>query len=112
MNDAGLVVLAVFTAPEASVRGRARDLVGPDRFATVHVSTPLEACRRRDPAGLYRSHASGAVQGVPGIDFEYEAPTDAELVIPFHELGAPDAALRSAVERVMAFLEARGVIRD
>jgi hypothetical protein len=48
--------------------------------------------------------------GVPGVDFDYEAPADAELTIPLHELGAPDVALRTAVERVMALLEGRGVI--
>jgi bifunctional enzyme CysN/CysC len=110
MNDAGLITLAVFTAPEAGVRARARDLVGGDRFALIHVSTPLEECRRRDPSGLYRDLAAGKVAGVPGVDFDYEAPADAELTIPLHELGAPDVALRTAVERVMALLEGRGVI--
>jgi adenylylsulfate kinase-like enzyme len=110
MNDAGLITLAVFTAPEAAVRERARELVGADRFALVHVSTTLDECRRRDPSGLYRDLAAGKVEGVPGVDFDYEAPTDAELVIPMHELGAPDAALRTAVERVMALLDARGAI--
>jgi len=110
MNDAGLITLAVFTAPEASVRERARDLVGRGRFALVHVSTPLEECRRRDPSGLYRDLAEGKVTGVPGVDFDYEAPADAELVIPLHELGSPDVALRTAVDRVMALLERRGAI--
>jgi bifunctional enzyme CysN/CysC len=110
LNELGLVVLASFTAPDSSVRIRARELVGSDRFAVVHVSTPLEACRRRDPVGLYRDAASGAVKDVPGVDFEYEAPTDAEITIPFHELGTPDAAIRTAVERVLTFIESRGVM--
>jgi adenylylsulfate kinase-like enzyme len=76
----------------------------------VHVSTTLDACRLRDPSGLYRDAAEGAIQNVPGVDFEYESPTDADLVLPMHELGARDAALRTAVERVTALLEARGVI--
>jgi adenylylsulfate kinase-like enzyme len=110
MNEIGLVVLASFTAPDATVRSKARELVGADCFALVHVSTPLEACRRRDPVGLYRDAAQGSVKDVPGVDFEYDQPTDADLVIPFHELGTPDAAVRTAVERVMALLESRGVL--
>jgi hypothetical protein len=35
---------------------------------------------------------------------------NAELTIPLHELGAPDVALRTAVDRVMALLEGRGAI--
>jgi bifunctional enzyme CysN/CysC len=111
MNEIGLVVLASFTAPDASVRAKARDLVGASQFALVHVSTPLDACRTRDPVGLYRDAAQGTVKDVPGVDFEYDQPADADLTIPFHELGAPDVAIRTAVERVMALLDARGVIR-
>jgi bifunctional enzyme CysN/CysC len=118
MNEIGLVVLASFTAPEASVRMKARDLVGRDRFALVHVSTPLEACRRRDPAGLYRDAAAGSVTNVPGVDFAYERPgaddLDAalDLELPFHELGAPEVAVRTCVERVMKLLADRGVLRS
>jgi len=111
MNDAGLVVLAVFTAPEAAVRDRARDLVGADRFALVHVSTPLEACRTRDSSGLYAAAARGSVKDLPGVDFDYEAPAAADLVLPLHELGAGETAIRTAVERVMALLDGRGVIK-
>jgi bifunctional enzyme CysN/CysC len=110
MNEIGLVVLASFTAPDAAFRAKARELVGADRFALVHVATSLEACRRRDPAGLYRDAAAGTVQDVPGVDLAYEAPSDADLVLPMHELGATDAALRTAVERVMALLESRGAV--
>ena len=110
MNEVGLVVLASFTAPDASVRARARELVGPDRFALVHVSTPLDACRRRDPSGLYAAAARGSVKDVPGLDLDYETPADADLALPMHEFGAGEAALRVAVERVMAFLETRGAV--
>jgi bifunctional enzyme CysN/CysC len=110
-NEAGLVVLASFTAPEAASRERARELVGADRFATVYLSTPLEVCRDRDPSGLYREAASGAITGVPGVDLEYEAPESPDLAIPFHELGPTDVALSAAVERVLTFLDSRGVLR-
>jgi bifunctional enzyme CysN/CysC len=97
---------------------KARDLVGRDRFALVHVSTPLEACRRRDPAGLYRDAAAGSVTNVPGVDFAYEPPSSddfdptLDLEIPFHELGTPEVAVRTAVERVMRLLAERGVLRS
>ncbi|MEY3025680.1 MAG: Bifunctional enzyme CysN/CysC [Planctomycetota bacterium] len=109
-NDVGLVVLASFTAPDAAARERARELVGGDRFAVVYLSTPLEHCRSRDTSGLYRDAEAGAVRGVPGVDLEYEAPTNADLVIPFHELGTQDAALRIAADRVISLLESRGAI--
>jgi bifunctional enzyme CysN/CysC len=108
MNEIGLIVLASFTAPDASVRARARELVGRERFALVHVSTPIDACRRRDPSGLYAAAARGSVKDVPGLDLDYETPTDADLVLPIHELGSGEAGIRAAVERVLAYLEAKG----
>jgi bifunctional enzyme CysN/CysC len=110
MNEIGLIVLASFTAPDASVRARARELVGRERFALVHVSTPIDACRRRDPSGLYAAAARGSVKDVPGLDLDYETPTDADLVLPIHELGSGEAGIRAAVERVLAYLEAKGAL--
>ena len=103
-------MLASFTAPDAAVRERARELVGRDRFAVVHLSTPLVECRLRDAHGLYADADRGVVRDVPGIDFVYEEPSDAELVLPLHALGTQDAAVHTAVERVMEFLRERGAL--
>ena len=110
LNEIGLIVLASFTAPDAAVRERARELVGRDRFAVVHLSTPLVECRLRDAHGLYADADRGVVRDVPGIDFVYEEPSDAELVLPLHALGTQDAAVHTAVERVMELLRERGAL--
>lgn len=69
-------------------------------------STPACAAIRQGFTAMRRRVLSRAF----GLDFEYEAPTNAQLTIPFHELGATDVALRTSVDRVMALLEARGII--
>jgi len=51
-------------------------------FFEVHVSTPLETCEQRDPKGLYKKARAGLIPQFTGIDSPYEAPLDAELVIP------------------------------
>jgi bifunctional enzyme CysN/CysC len=47
----------------------------------VWVKTPTEICIERDPKGLYKKAASGAIPNMTGIGQEYEAPTHAELIL-------------------------------
>ena len=47
INDAGLICIAAFVAPSEEVRQKARDVVGRERFLTVHVATRW---RRADSA--------------------------------------------------------------
>ncbi len=101
LNEAGLVAIGSFVAPEAGTRQRARELVGSDRFILVHLAAPIEHCREALP-GLYGDAKSVAV---PGVDFPYEAPTDADLVLRSDEL---DAAACAA--KVVELLQSRGLL--
>ena len=103
LNDAGLLCVASLVAPLAEARQRSRDLVGPERFLLVHVSTPLEACRAADRSGLYRDADAGKISDVPGLSFPYEVPGDADLTLPAHELSIAECA-----DRIVLELERRG----
>jgi bifunctional enzyme CysN/CysC len=105
VNDAGLLCLASFVAPEADARKKSRALVGEDRFFLVHLAAPLEACQSSDRSGLYRDAAAGKLHDVPGISFPYEPPHDADLVLPSHEL-----PLEECATRILAELVRRGVL--
>lgn len=74
LNDEGLVAVAALISPLRAQREVARALVGPARFVEVHVATPLEACRARDPKALYARAAAGELSGLTGVDAPYEAP--------------------------------------
>jgi bifunctional enzyme CysN/CysC len=67
-------------------------------FMEVHVDTPLEACRARDPKGLYKKAGN-----LPGVQAPYEAPTNPELVVRGDQGTPADAAASIA-----AWLEERG----
>jgi bifunctional enzyme CysN/CysC len=45
------------------------------------VKTPAEVCAQRDPKGLYKKAREGNLPNLTGVGQEYEAPTDAELVL-------------------------------
>ena len=99
MMDAGLVVIAACISPFRRDREMARDLVGPDRFLEVHVSTSLQVCEQRDPKGLYRRARAGEIPDMTGIGSPYEVPEHPAFVA---DAGA--VALPRLVEQLVALL--------
>jgi adenylylsulfate kinase len=74
----GVHVLVPATAPRAAHRRFARRRAA--RFIEVHVATPLEDCRRRDPKGLYRAFRGRRAPTLPGPGTPYEPPASPEVV--------------------------------
>jgi bifunctional enzyme CysN/CysC len=79
--DAGMIVLVSFISPFKSERQMARDLLEPGEFVEVYVNTPLETCEERDPKGLYKKARAGELKNFTGIDSDYEAPENPEIVV-------------------------------
>ena len=79
------------TANRRAYRDAARGRIA--RFAEIHVDTPLEVCRGRDPKGLYRK----------GVQIPYEPPLAPELVLH----GAEATPLAHA-QAIVELLEQRG----
>ena len=74
MMDAGLIVMTAFISPFKREREMARELIEPDNFVEVYVSTPLEICEQRDVKGLYKQARAGKIPNMTGINSPYEAP--------------------------------------
>ena len=105
VNDQGLIAIAAMVAPSAPVRERARELIGAERFVEVFLDPPLEVCRSRDSAGLYRAADRGEIRQFPGVSAPYDKPADADLVLDTSRLDV-DACVRA----ITAWLEARQFI--
>ncbi len=105
VNDQGLIAIAAMVAPSAPVRERARQLIGAERFVEVFLDPPLEVCRSRDSAGLYRAADRGEIRQFPGVSAPYDKPADADLVLDTSRLDV-DACVRA----ITAWLEARQFI--
>lgn len=88
--DEGKAVIVDATANRRAYRDAARKRI--PRFAEVHVDTPLEVCRARDPKGLYRQ----------GMKIPYEPPLAPELVVH----GAQGTPAQAAAQ-VVGFLGSR-----
>jgi bifunctional enzyme CysN/CysC len=104
-NDAGIITLAAFVAPDAAVREKVAERVGRERFLVVHLAAPVEVCRERDSSGGYAKADAGEIADFPGVTAPYEPPAAADLVIPSHEW-----PLGKSVEAVLGLLESRGVL--
>lgn len=100
-NEAGLLTLAAFVAPDAEGREQAKALIGSDRVVTVYVQASPQACQQRDPQGLY----AAAGDNIPGESFPYDVPGNADLVIDTESLTVEESA-----KRVIDLLRKRGAI--
>ncbi len=105
LNDSGVLCIAAFLAPNAEVRAKAGEVIGSDRFLTVHLSAPIEVCRQRDDSGIYAKADSGEIANFPGVSYEYEPPVNADLVLPTHELEVDEC-----VDKIYQLLQERGLI--
>ena len=105
MNDAGLICLTAFVAPEEAVRTRAKQTIGADRFLEVYLTAPLDVLRERDEDGLYEAASRGEAS-VPGVSADFEAPEEPDLVL---ETGVLD--IEGCADAVVALLQKRGFVR-
>jgi bifunctional enzyme CysN/CysC len=92
-------------APKHSVRQRARELIGSDRFLEVYLDTPVEVCRERDQSGIYAAADRGEIPMFPGVSATYDVPHDADLILDTVASGVP-----ACVEAVLQLLTERGIL--
>ena len=104
-NDAGLICLASFVAPEEAVRQKVADRLGSERFLVVHLAAPLEVCRDRDTQGHYALADAGEITNFPGVSAPYETPAKPDLTLATHE-----KSLSECVDAVLTLLESRGIL--
>ncbi len=100
LESRGVVAVAALISPYAEARSYARGLCR--NFVEIHVSTPLEVCRQRDPKGLYARAARGELKGLTGVDDPYEHPENPDLAVDTSRSGVDEAAAA-----VISFVEAR-----
>ncbi|MDE0191171.1 MAG: sulfate adenylyltransferase subunit CysN [Gammaproteobacteria bacterium] len=91
MNDAGLICLTAFVAPEEAVRERAREAIGGDRFLEVYLTAPLDVLKERDEYGLYNAAEEGEAT-VPGVNADFEEPESPDLVLATDSLNVDACA--------------------
>ena len=79
--DAGMITVASFISPYKKSRDFVRKLFRPGEFVEVYVKTDMAVCEKRDKKGLYQKARAGMIPNFTGVNSEYEAPENAEVVV-------------------------------
>jgi adenylylsulfate kinase-like enzyme len=87
---------------------KAREIIGPDRFLEIYVSTPLSICEERDVTGHYKKVRTGEILDFTGFgDAIYEPPPS-----PFLTIDTTHIALDDCVSMVLAAVRAHYGLGD
>ena len=79
LNDQGIITICSFISRNDSLRKQIAEIVGEERFHMFYMNASLEYCKNNKPE-LYDLVEQGKAKNLPGVDLEYEAPTNAKLV--------------------------------
>ncbi|MCW2541340.1 MAG: adenylyl-sulfate kinase [Frankiales bacterium] len=103
----GVIVLASVVSPFAQARDLIRQAHGQagTAFYEIHVATPVATCAERDVKGLYARQRDGALDGLTGIDGEYEAPITPEL-----RLNTAGRTVEDVASEVIALLKKENLL--
>ncbi len=103
----GVLVLASVVSPFAEARDgvRSRHQADTTPFLEIHVATPVEVCADRDVKGLYAKQRSGALDGLTGIDGEYEPPSDPQL-----RIDTTGRSVEDSVDELIALMEKESLL--
>lgn len=76
----GAIVITALISPYAEDRARARAAAG-GQFIEVYVDADLDACKARDPKGLYAKAVSGEIPEFTGVSAPYDVPVSPDVRI-------------------------------
>ncbi|WP_428149761.1 adenylyl-sulfate kinase [Brevundimonas sp.] len=100
--EGGVISICAFISPNETARQAARERLPAGAFLEVFVDAPIDACRARDPKGLYARSDAGQIVDLTGVDSGYEPPRSPDLVVDTLRLSP-----RTAAQRILALLEER-----
>ena len=95
--DTGIITIAAFISPNNDIREMAANIIGKENFMEVFVSTPIEACEKRDVKGLYAKARRGEIRNFTGVSAPFE--------VPLHPALSLDTSILSVEESVNKLLE-------
>ena len=107
LNDAGLICIAAFVAPNATVRDKVAGVIGTERFLTVYVDAPIELCRERDSRGKYAEADAGKLVEFSGVSAPYEVPESPDLIVKSGEQSIEECA-----NAIIRLLKSKGFLRS
>lgn len=90
------VIISALTANEDARRRVLSDVSG---LITGYIKCPIKVCAARDPKGLYARARSGEIDTLIGLNSEYRAPQNPDIVIDTDSL-SPEEAVNALIEHL------------
>ena len=81
LNDQGIIVICSFISPDESVREKTKEIIGSDKYHLMYLDADIEYCRKNDNYGIYKMSDKGEINYLPGVDLNFDVPTNATLVL-------------------------------
>ncbi len=78
LNEQGIITICSFISRNESLRNQVAEIIGEDRFHLFYMDATVEYCKENKPE-LYEKADKGEIENLPGVDMEYEAPTNAKM---------------------------------
>ncbi len=100
LEEQGVVVVATFLSPYRESREFVQEMV--ENYFEVYISTPVSVCAIRDNKGVYKKAVDGLIENFPGVNVEYEVPSNPEMVVDTSTINQNEAA-----ERIFSVLKKR-----
>ena len=88
--ETGHIVICAFISPFRAHRAQVRSRFPAGSFLEAHVRCSLEACRKRDPKGLYGRADTGGIPSFTGLGSPYEPPEAPELTLDTESAGVEE----------------------
>ncbi len=79
LNDQGIITVCSFISPNEHIRQQLAEIVGFERFHLVYMDADIETCRQHGKDDLYTQAEEGKVQNIPGVDLNYDIPSNPAL---------------------------------
>jgi bifunctional enzyme CysN/CysC len=79
LNDQGIITICSFISRNESLRSQIAEIIGEERFHLFYMDATLDYCKNNKPE-LYDLIEQGKTKNLPGVDMEYEEPTNARLI--------------------------------
>ena len=78
LNDQGIITICSFISPNESIRNQVAEIIDDKRFHLVYMDSDVAYCRNHKPE-LYQLADQGRIQGLPGVDINYEVPEHPDI---------------------------------
>ncbi|MCF8371049.1 MAG: sulfate adenylyltransferase subunit CysN [Bacteroidales bacterium] len=79
LNDQGIITVCSFISPNEYIRQQIAEIVGPGLFHLIYMDADVEYCKQQGKDDLYAKAEEGKLHDIPGVDLNYDIPTNIAL---------------------------------